>query len=310
MNKTTKIKSNNDLTKYNDLIIPTTTITLTEINPNEKENINPIYIKVPIKNKFKKTPKNENKIKYKFPIINNLNKRNSSNNHNIKIFQKNNKKLSVKSVKIDLLNNNNNTEINILPRENSSEKSRKKNIINENNLMNIHEFKAEKIDIDLTEINKNNLDLNLDEIKNKQIKQQNDKKKEQTESIILQKCINNISKSNPKINLKQNKLKNFTKKLSLQEARLENKIKSKESSQPKNELKNVQSFINEYNTNKSKIYIKDKDKKNNEDKISVKTEPGVDKLVEKFRIHCKKRNKNKSSYNTIDSRQEKMNKKN
>jgi hypothetical protein len=161
LNKTTKIKSNNDLTKYNDLIIPTTTITLTEINPNEKENINPIYIKVPIKNKFKKTPKNENKIKYKFPIINNLNKRNSSNNHNIKIFQKDNKKLSVKSVKIDLLNNNNKSEINILPRENSSEKSRKKNIINENNLTNIHEFKAEKIDIDLTEINKNNLDLNL-----------------------------------------------------------------------------------------------------------------------------------------------------
>ena len=310
LNKTTKIKSNYDLTKYNDLIIPTTTITLTEINPNEKENINPIYIKAPIKNKFKKTPKNENKIKYKFPIINNLNKRNSSNNHNIKIFQKDNKKLSVKSVKIDLLNNNNKSEINILPRKNSSEKSRKKNIINENNLMNIHEFKAEKIDIDLTEINKNNLDLNLDEIKNKQIKQQNDKKKEQTESIILQKCINNISKSNPKINLKQNKLKNFTKKLSLQEARLENKIKSKESSQPKNELKNVQSFINEYNTNKSKIYIKDKDKKNNEDKISVKTEPNIDKLSEKFRIYSKKRNKNKSCYNTIDSRKEKMNKKN
>ena len=176
--------------------------------------------------------------------------------------------------------------------------------------MNILEFKAEKIDIDLTEINKNNLDLNIDEIKNKQIKQQNDKKKEQTESIILQKCINNISKSNPKINLKQNKLKNFTKKLSLQEARLENKIKSKESSQPKNELKNVQSFINEYNTNKSKIYIKDKDKKNNEDKISVKTEPNIDKLSEKFRIYSKKRNKNKSCYNTIDSRKENMNKKN
>ena len=94
-----------------------------------------------------------------------------------------------------------------------------------------------------------------------------------TNQIMLNKLMKNISKSNPK-KAKEKKMNHLNKKLSLKEARFENKLKYENVSQQKNELINAELFINEYNKNKNNNYtIKDMNQRNIVDKLSVNTEP-------------------------------------
>ena len=268
INKKNKLNEN-DLHKYKELIIPTTTITLTENNNLvEKENINPLYIKIPKINKWKKTPNNNiNKTK-KLSLITNPNNKKNNNINNLVIFPKNKKKQSVKSIKINLIENNNKYYSNSFIKSDSCEKNNKNNIkIDIANLNNIKEFRAEKINIDLTELDEKNIGQNIIE-KKAAIKYLN----LQNEKII--KSVKNISKSNPK-SPRIGRINNFNKRLSLQEARLENKLKYEKNSNPKNELINAESFINAY-----KI-IKSKTKKYNDDKKSVNTEPNNDSQFDK-----------------------------
>ena len=268
INKKNKLNEN-DLHKYKELIIPTTTITLTENNNLvEKENINPLYIKIPKINKWKKTPNNNiNKTK-KLSLITNPNNKKNNNINNLVIFPKNKKKQSVKSIKINLIENNNKYYSNSFIKSDSCEKNNKNNIkIDIANLNNVKEFRAEKINIDLTELDEKNIGQNIIE-KKAAIKYLN----LQNEKII--KSVKNISKSNPK-SPRIGRINNFNKRLSLQEARLENKLKYVKNSNPKNELINAESFINAY-----KI-IKSKTKKYNDDKKSVNTEPNNDSQFDK-----------------------------
>ena len=302
--------NNNEISKYNELIIPKTTITLTDINPNGKEDINPLYIKIPKNNNLKKTPNNNLKKVKKIGNINNeSNKRNSSLNNNIQIYSKKSKKVSVKSFKIDLIHSNNKSDLNIITIKDSSEKSKNINLNIDNNLNNIKEFQAEKINIDLTDLDKINSEQNLNDkinnIKYLTLKEDvtKEKQSENNNNIkSINKIIKNISRSNPKV-IKENRLNNYNKKLSLKEARLEKKKKSEKLSQPKNELIYVESFINEYKKNKTKNILNN-DKENMDDKKSINTEPNIDLLTEKESkcsfISYPKKEKYKTYTETID----------
>ena len=262
--------------KFNELIIPKTTITLSN-NYNKKiKEINPIYLKsTKDNNRQKKTPTNNlnNYIKFSF-IKQQNNKRNSIPNNP----EKNNTKYNysknsiTKSVKIDFKQNNN-IQLNQGINTNKIEKSNN-NI--DNNLANIKAFKAEKINIDLTNIDRNNslehsLNDKINNIKllktnNEKVKMNNSKEiikktKSKKNSSINNKNSNKISNSIPNIS-KEKKLKNNKiKKLKLQEARYENKLKLDKNTSEKVELISAECFINDYKKLKTneplkKNYIK------------------------------------------------------
>ena len=276
-------KSEKELTKYNELIIPTTTITLTENNLIENQDMKALYIKIPNKFKIRKTPNYQFK---KIMPIGHLNSKISSKtSDNLELIPVNKKKNSVKSVKVDLQIYNNKLDKNHFLKTNSSDNKNKiiKNKI-ESNLTNVKEIKAEKIKIDLTKIDKSSeanitdrinkikyLNLKTDIIQNNQIE---NNRIPNTKEIKLDKFIKIISKSNPKAG-KHKKIINYNKKFSLKDARYENKLKYEQ----KNELINAESFINEYEKNKNNI-IKDINKRNAEDKKSVNTESNIGTISE------------------------------
>ena len=311
INNKTKTNENNIL-KYNELIIPTTTITLTENNPMGKENENPLFIKIPDKNTMKKTPdKNFKEIKkYMNANKQNYKRISSSNTISMEKFRNVKKKHSVKSVKVDFTKiNNNKSDRNILTKDNSSDKCgivNQKKIKIETNLINIKDFKAEKIKIDLTEIDRNNSEQNLDDkinrIKYLNLKTEVTKKNEY--HISSDRAIKSFLKSNPKLTEKNKKI-NLNKRLSLQEARYENKLKSENISQPKNKLCNAELFINNYSKNKKNNKLRDSNKRNNEDKISVNTEPNIAIFVEQDSkrsfVNTMKRYKYKTYNDTLET---------
>ena len=181
-----------------------------------------------------------------------------------------------------MIKNSNKSDLNIFSKNVSSEKSKKLNINIDTNLNNIKEFHAEKINIDLTAFNKINSELNSnDKINNitylsLKIDEAKEIQSESNNSLInLNKIVKNISKSNPKV-IKENRMNNYNKKLNLKEARFEKKKNYGKLSQPKNELIYVESFINEYKKNKTKNILKDRNKRNMEDKKSINTEPNID----------------------------------
>ena len=258
------IKNMNDYflqQKFNEIIVPKTTITLTDNITKDIEEMKPLYTKSIKENKIKKTSTNNlNHKKYSF--INQQNSKiNLSTNNNEDFFIRRNdkKKHSVKSVKINFKQNNNSElTLNLKSNENKSNKSDKSNNKIDNNV-NIRPFKAEKINIDLTNLDKDscsdtikekNNNINLLKLKNGKIKMnfKNDISKQIKSSkynSINNKQINKISKSNPKISQKKDK-NNQVRKLTLQEARFENKVKIEKVTNVKNELISAESFLNEY----------------------------------------------------------------
>ena len=258
------IKNMNDYflqQKFNEIIVPKTTITLTDNITKNIEEMKPLYTKSIKENKIKKTSTNNlNHKKYSF--INQQNSKiNLSTNNNEDFFIRRNdkKKHSVKSVKINFKQNNNSElTFNLKSNENKSNKSDKSNNKIDNNV-NIRPFKAEKINIDLTNLDKDscsdtikekNNNINLLKLKNGKIKMnfKNDISKQIKSSkynSINNKQINKISKSNPKISQKKDK-NNQVRKLTLQEARFENKVKIEKVTNVKNELISAESFLNEY----------------------------------------------------------------
>ena len=258
------IKNMNDYflqQKFNEIIVPKTTITLTDNITKNIEEMKPLYTKSIKENKIKKTSTNNlNHKKYSF--INQQNSKiNLSTNNNEDFFIRRNdkKKHSVKSVKINFKQNNNSElTLNLKSNENKSNKSDKSNNKIDNNV-NIRPFKAEKINIDLTNLDKDscsdtikekNNNINLLKLKNGKIKMnfKNDISKQIKSSkynSINNKQINKISKSNPKISQKKDK-NNQVRKLTLQEARFENKVKIEKVTNVKNELISAESFLNEY----------------------------------------------------------------
>ena len=262
--KNENIKNMNDYflqQKFNEIIVPKTTITLTDNITKNIEEMKPLYTKSIKENKIKKTSTNNlNHKKYSF--INQQNSKiNLSTNNNEDFFIRRNdkKKHSVKSVKINFKQNNNSElTLNLKSNENKSNKSDKSNNKIDNNV-NIRPFKAEKINIDLTNLDKDscsdtikekNNNINLLKLKNGKIKMnfKNDISKQIKSSkynSINNKQINKISKSNPKISQKKDK-NNQVRKLTLQEARFENKVKIEKVTNVKNELISAESFLNEY----------------------------------------------------------------
>ena len=258
------IKNMNDYflqQKFNEIIVPKTTITLTDNITKNIEEMKPLYTKSIKENKIKKTSTNNlNHKKYSF--INQQNSKiNLSTNNNEDFFIRRNdkKKHSVKSVKINFKQNNNSElTLNLKSNENKSNKSDKSNNKIDNNV-NIRPFKAEKINIDLANLDKDscsdtikekNNNINLLKLKNGKIKMnfKNDISKQIKSSkynSINNKQINKISKSNPKISQKKDK-NNQVRKLTLQEARFENKVKIEKVTNVKNELISAESFLNEY----------------------------------------------------------------
>ena len=284
-------KGERELTKYNELIIPTTTITLAENNLIEKDDIKALYVKIPNKIKIRKT--SNNKLKKNIPVGHLNSKTNSSMGHNMDLFHKNKKKHSFKSVKVNLKIYNHKSEINSLIKTNSSDnKNKTKKNKNQTNLTNVKGFKAEKIKIDLTKIDKSSETSITDRINNikylnlkteiTQNNQAENDKNPNTSKIDLDKFIKNFSKSNPKLG-RQKKMINLNKKMSLKDARYENKLKYEQ----KNELylTNAESFITEYEKNKNNI-IKDINKRNIEDKKSVNTETNMGTIGESDNKIC------------------------
>ena len=278
--KNIKIENNNDQNtinntnvndyflqqKFNEYIIPKTTITLANNYSKKIKEINPIYLKTDKNiNRIKTTPTNNfnNYKKYSFIKQKNDKRNSSSNNTEKNISKYNHSKNSIKSVKIDFKKNNN-SELNKIEKNNN-------NI--DTNLTNDKIFKAEKINIDLTNINRyNSLEISLkDKINNiKLLKINNDKAKTNNSKEIFKKTqsnkkniINNNknSNSNPKISNEKKLKNNKIKKLNLQEARYENKLKYDKNTNEKVELISAECFINDYkklktNETLKKNYIK------------------------------------------------------
>ena len=307
------IKNDFDSSKYNELIIPKTTITLIENDQTEKNSLDPLYIKIPQKNEHKKKSDNN---KYKFKKYPQLNyKRNSSSNNSIKSFSKKHQKYPIKSFKVDLKNDNkNNSGINLILNTNSSDNKNKKNKNNisiETNLINIKEFKAEKIKIDLTEMDKTS-ELNMDDKINikylnlkTEINENNDKGKNiNNNQFMPNKAIKKISKSIPKVAKGQKRMKS-DKKLSLNKARYEKKLKYVNLNNQNSDLIYAKSFIDDYKKNKNENLIIDTNKTNIDDKMSVNTEPNIYSIGDKESkcsfIYNQRRNKYKTYNETIDS---------
>ena len=254
--------------KFNELIIPKTTITLTDNTSDNKGKMKPLHLKTPKDYRNKKTPTNNmNNYKKYSSISQQHSKSNSSTNNNIATISRNYKKNSVKSIKIDFKQNNL-CEFNLNPNSSSNKSDKGKT---ENNITNVKAFKAEKINIDLTNIDNsektlnkkiNNIKLlkiNKDKVNNTIQNGINTKFKSKKKSPINNNKINKKSQSNPK----QSKEKNSkNKKLTLKEARYENKLKYDKIPLRKGELHLAESFINNYQKMKSNISLKKKQFKN------------------------------------------------
>ena len=266
--------------KYKELIVPKTTITLTE-NNNKLEQMNPLYMRNNKERILKKTPTNNMNYFKKYCSINKQNSQRHSNsirgpNSN----NRNQKKNSLKSVKVDLksknyseinLNQNNGCSKRDKSDKSNSNSNNNNNLNSDNNLISVKAFKAEKINIDLTNIDKDNISLNekINNIKLLKLKDKvksnnrdNDKRaksKKKYYTIVNSnnnRHLKNMSKSNPKISKEQNSNNNQIKKLTLQEARYENKLKYEKVSNGKTELLYAESFLNEYKKMKSNDSMK------------------------------------------------------
>ena len=290
--------------KYKELIVPKTTITLTE-NNNKLEQMNPLYMRNNKERILKKTPTNNMNYFKKYCSINKQNSQRHSNsirgpNSN----NRNQKKNSLKSVKVDLksknyseinLNQNNGCSKRDKSDKSNSNSNNNNNLNSDNNLISVKAFKAEKINIDLTNIDKDNISLNekINNIKLLKLKDKvksnnrdNDKRaksKKKNYTIVNSNNNNNrhikkMSKSNPKISKEQNSNNNQIKKLTLQEARYENKLKYEKVSNGKTELLYAESFLNEYKKMKSndslkiKQYIKNM---NNSRTMDINNKPDI-----------------------------------
>ena len=289
--------------KYKELIVPKTTITLTE-NNTKLEQMNPLYMKSNKERILKKTPTNNMNYFKKYASINKQNSQRHSNSiRGPNVNYRNQKKNSLKSVKVDLKPKNY-SEINLnqnnggVKRDKSDNDKSNHNSNNnnfnsnyENNLISIKAFKAEKVNIDLTNIDKDNYkekdkekekekdnislnekisNIKLLKLKDKMKSSNRDnekraksKKKNYTTVNINNNNNNNnnrhlkkMSKSNPKISKEQNSNNNQIKKLTLQEARYENKLKYEKVSNGKTELLYAESFLNEYKKMKSNDSLK------------------------------------------------------
>ena len=289
--------------KYKELIVPKTTITLTE-NNNKLEQMNPLYMRNNKERILKKTPTNNMNYFKKYCSINKQNSQRHSNsirgpNSNYR----NQKKNSLKSVKVDLksknyseinLNQNNGCSKRDKSDKSNSNSNNNNNLNSDNNLISVKAFKAEKVNIDLTNIDKDNISLNekINNIKLLKLKDKvkssnrdNDKRaksKKKNYTIVNSnnnnRHIKNMSKSNPKISKEQNSNNNQIKKLTLQEARYENKLKYEKVSNGKTELLYAESFLNEYKKMKSndslkiKQYIKNM---NNSRTMDINNKPDI-----------------------------------
>ena len=216
---------------------------------------------------------------------------------------------------MDLKNDNkNNSGINLILNTNSSDNKNKKNKNNisiETNLINIKEFKAEKIKIDLTEMDKTS-ELNMDDKINikylnlkTEINENNDKEKNiNNNQFMPNKAIKKISKSIPKVAKGQKRMKS-DKKLSLNKARYEKKLKYVNLNNQNSDLIYAKSFIDDYKKNKNENLIIDTNKTNIDDKMSVNTEPNIYSIGDKESkcsfIYNQRRNKYKTYNETIDS---------
>jgi len=291
--------------KYKELIVPKTTITLTE-NNTKLEQMNPLYIKNNKERILKKTPTNNMNYFKKYTSINKQNSQRHSNSiRGPNVNYRNQKKNSLKSVKVDLkpknyseinLNQNNGNggikrdkSDNDKSNHNSNNNNLNINSNSDNNLISVKAFKAEKVNIDLTNIDKDNykdnykdkdnisLNEKINNIKLLKLKDKvkssnrdNDKRaksKKKNYTIIANtnsnsnnnnRHIKKMSKSNPKISKEQNSNNNNNqiKKLTLQEARYENKLKYEKVSNGKTELLYAESFLNEYKKMKSNDSLK------------------------------------------------------
>ena len=266
--------------KYKELIVPKTTITLTE-NNSKIEQMNPLYMKSNKERILKKTPTNNMNYFKKYSSINKQNSQRHSNSiRGSNVNYRNQKKNSLKSVKVDLkaknyseINLNQNNEGNKRDKSDKSNHNNSNNnnncINNDNNLNNVKAFKAEKINIDLTNIDKDDISLNekINNIKllklkekekssNRDVDKRAKSKKKNYTIINSNRHIKKMSKSNPKISKEQHSNNNQNKKLTLQEARYENKLKYEKVSNGKTELLYAESFLNEYKKMKSNDSLK------------------------------------------------------
>jgi hypothetical protein len=212
---------------------------------------------------------------YKFNYINQNSKQDNNNLHSNK--PRNQKKNSVRSVKFEDKHQINLSELN-LPNiiiSNKREKNDKSNNNTGIKSMNINLFKSKKINIDLTNINKDNeSDNNLNNKFNdmKSLSSKNEKYKTMKKNpnltkkpnskkyyaLIIKKEMAKTSRSNPKLSKEMPIINNQTKKLSLQEARYENKLKYDKIIIGKSELNSAECFLNDYKKMKSKDSIKSK----------------------------------------------------
>ena len=238
--------------KFNELIIPKTTITLTNNDIKKIKEINTKYLKtIKDNHRIKKTPTNKMNNFKKYSFIKQQNKRNSSPNNTEKNISKNkNSNISItRSVKINFKLNNN-KELNH-DHGISAIKLEKINNILDNNSTNVKTFKAEKINIDLTNINRYNslMDSLNDKINNINLLKINSEKVKMNKNAESKKNRMNNNKnsnSNPKISDEKKLKKNKIKKLNLQKARYENKIKYDKNTCEKIGLVSAESFINDY----------------------------------------------------------------
>jgi hypothetical protein len=241
-----------------------------------------------------------------------INKQNSQRYSNSirgpNINYRNQKKNSLKSVKVDLkpknysemnLNQNNGgSKRDKSDKSNHNNNNNNFNSYSDNNLISVKAFKAEKVNIDLTNIDKDkeidNISLNekINNIKLLKLKDKvkssnrdNDKRaksKKKNNTIVNNNNNNNnnryrkkMSKSNPKISKEQNSNNNQIKKLTLQEARYENKLKYEKVSNGKTELLYAESFLNEYKKMKSNDSLKIKKYMNNNRTMDINNKPDI-----------------------------------
>ena len=250
-----------ELKKYKDLTIPKTTITLTEIEHKKKGN-KPVYIKEHnLTNNDIRTKKtvivNNNKISKKYSS--NLISQNSKKKPNYsEIPGKSINKNLIKSITVDLKRNNYSPELSIKTQSNNnnytntnsntnktdkSNKSNKNKNNNNNNILIVRPFKAEKLSIDLNNLNEKKSKIKLSKNNHQNYNYMTKNYNSLNRNIKDIK----ISKSNPKL-LKEIQInKKMIKKLSLQEARYENKLKGEKNCNENNELNEAKAFINKYN---------------------------------------------------------------
>ena len=230
--------------KFINITIPTTTITLSEIN-NKKTQIKQLINN----NKDKSTDKlNDNVKKYSSKIIQKSKKDLNKSFSPKKFLKRINKSITA------------NLKRNYSPEVVSNQINKTNNFNNENNendLWSLNSFKIYKLKSKKENLNDNkiifDLNQNLNKVKIKKMKTN------KIINIIKKNAINDnskniiISKSNPRLLIDNKISKIFIKRLSLKEARYENKLKYEKYSNRRNDLNVAESFINEY----KKMNIKD-----------------------------------------------------